>query len=421
MKNDLHFSRRNFCRTFTLGLLTTAFAGRLRADSKPGDIDYWTCAMHPSVHAHEPGKCPICSMTLVPVYQKSAMAAMAATKGDAAAREFVVPIERQQQIGVTYGTVEMRELSRTIRAVGTVAENPLKRWSYVARLEAYVQSLQVASAGESVKAGQPLLTIYSPELLAAEREFVNWLKARDAADSALAKSAAELSLSASRQRLEQWNITPEQIAALEKSRVPSEFLTLLSPFAGVVESVAAQQGAKVEIGETLVTVLDLSQVWVWADFYENELSFIAKGCEVKVSADAFAGEEWSGHLEVTMPKVDSTTRAIRARVSLPNPGEHLLPGMYVNVDCAVSGGKKLAVPASAIIPTGRESLVFVDKGEGRLEPRGIQLGGRFGDFYEVRSGLSEGERVVTSANFLIDAEAQVQGAVKNFQPLENGK
>jgi len=413
------FSRRNFCQSLILSLLVSLSTRRAFA-ADAADIDYWTCTMHPSVHQKVPGNCPICGMRLVPVFKKMAVEKMAAKQGDAT-NVFVVPVERQQQIGVTYDTVKMRKLSRTIRAVGTVAENPLKRWSFVARSEAYVQALKVASAGEKVKAGDPLLTIYSPELRAAEQEYLNWLQARERADSGLARENAELSLKASRERLQQWNITPEQIAALEKSRVASEVLTLLSPFDGTVESIAAMQGAKVGVGETLVTVIDLSQVWVWADFYEDEFSSLAIGGDVIVSADAFPGETWHGKLEALTPKVDASTRTIRTRISLADARERLLPGMYVNVDYALSGGMKLAIPASAILPTGQRSLVFVDKGEGRLEPRFIEIGGRFGDEVEVRSGVAEGERVVTSATFLLDAEAQVQGAVKNFQTMEDAK
>ncbi|TCO92774.1 Cu(I)/Ag(I) efflux system membrane fusion protein [Chthoniobacter flavus] len=380
---------------------------------KDPNVDYYTCTMHPSVHSQDPhGKCPICSMDLVPVMKKGAAAT--ATPQVAALSEFNVPVERQQQIGVTYATAEKKPLHHVIRSVGVVVPDKAKRWEFVARVEGYVQKLSVTSPGESVQEGQPLLTIYSPELLSAERELVNLLDVRDRAATGEGKVATERSLDAARRRLEQWNITPKQIAELEKTRKPSEFLTLNSPFKGVVEDVPVDQGRKVMIGDHLVDVADLSVVWVWAEFYEDELPMLEKGLKVRITTKSYPGEAFEGELSLINPFLVEMKRTAKVRIDIANSDLKLRPGMYVDLELAMNMGIALTVPVSAVLPTGARSLVFVDKGEGRLEPRAVQIGRQFGDIYEIKSGLQEGERVVASANFLIDAESKVQGAVKDF-------
>ena len=287
------------------------------------DVDYYTCTMHPSVHSHDSkAKCPICSMDLEPVMKKGANGAAKGT-GDAGGvktvegvavsaqpSEFMVPVERQQQIGVTYAAATVAPLHQTIRSVGSVAPDRTRRWEFVARVEGYVQKLDVTSAGELVKKNQPLLSIYSPELLAAERELVNLLDSRDRAPSADGKAGTNRLLESSRRRLEQWNITPEQIADLEKSRKPEEFLTLRSPFDGIIEEVPVDQGRKVMIGDHLVDVADLSVVWVWAEFYEDELSMLAKGQKVTITAKSYPGEKFEGELSLINPFLAEMKRTV---------------------------------------------------------------------------------------------------------------
>ena len=393
-------------------------------------VDYYTCAMHPSVHSHDAkAKCPICSMDLVPVMKRSAggstnsgtndMDTMKTVEGSPAApltSEFMVPVERQQQIGVTYAMAEIRPLHQTIRSFGMVAADVTRQWEFVARVEGYVQKLHVTSPGESVQKDQPLLTLYSPDLLTAEREMVNLLDTRDRATTSEGRASTNRLIDSSRRRLEQWNITPVQISELEKTRKPTEFLTLRSPFNGVVEDVPTRQGSKVMTGDRLVDVADLSLVWVWAEFYESEMPMLAKGLKVSVTANAYPGEKFEGELSLVSPFLTEMKRTAKARIDIPNPALKLHPGMYVNVELEIDRGKALSIPVSAVMPTGLHTLVFVDKGGGgMIEPRHIQLGGKYGELYEVQSGLKEGERVVSSANFLIDAESKVQGAVKSFE------
>jgi Cu(I)/Ag(I) efflux system membrane fusion protein len=386
--------------------------------SKPADVDYYTCTMHPSVHSATPGKCPICSMELVPVMKREA--AMAQTNSEAETEKpgvFTVPIERQQQIGVTYGAVEKRPFTHTVRVVGTVAEDKQRRWEYVARVEGYVSKLFVFSPGEVVEKDAPLLTIYSPDLLTAQSEFVALLKTRDEArekNQPAVLETTETLIDAAKQRLHLWNITDEQIADFEKTRQPQETLTLYSPFKGIVQDLPVEQGKRVSIGDRLASVTDLSVVWVWAQFYQDDLPMLKIGLPISISTSSYPGEKFTGKISLIDPFMSDALRTGQVRIDVENPELKLRPDMYVDSDLTMDMGEGLAVPAGAVLPTGLHNVVFVDKGQGKLEPRYVELGRKYGDSYEVKSGLSENERVVTSANFLIDAEAKVQGALKSW-------
>jgi len=393
------------------------------AESKPADVDYYTCTMHPSVHSAVPGKCPICSMDLVPVMKREVQAnAMSGTTTNAnleAARptEFTVPVERQQQIGVTFGKVESRHFQHTIRAAGTVAYDKERQWDYVTRINGYVQKLNVFSPGESVEKGAPLLTIYSPELYTAQKEFVNALAMRDnarAKNSTEVLTSAEQLVAAGKERLRLWDIDENQIADLEKTRKPQETLALLSPFKGVVKDLAVEQGSRVALGDRVVDVADLSVVWVWAQLFQEDLPMLRKGLPVTVTVPSLSGEKFQGKIVVIDPFINDALRTVRVRIDVDNPDLKLRPDMYVDAELSMDMGEALAVPVDAILPTGTHNIAFVDKGGGGLEPRYVELGREYGDFYEVKSGLKENERVVTSANFLIDAEAKVQGALKEW-------
>jgi Cu(I)/Ag(I) efflux system membrane fusion protein len=398
------------------------------AGSKPADVDYYTCTMHPSVKSQDPkAKCPICGMDLVPVMKKGA-AALPETSAQAAnadtnspppetPTEFIVPVERQQQIGVTYGAIEKRPLALTIRVVGTVASDRQRRWDYVTRVDGYVQNIFVSSRGELVEKDAPLITLYSPDLLTTQNEFLDLLQTRDQAatnnTTALAENTGQLIESAKR-RLRLWNITDDQIADLEKTRKPQETLSLKSPFKGVVQDIGAVQGRRAMAGDRLVDIADLSVVWVWAQFYENEIALVKKDLPVTITTATYPGETFKGKISLIDPFLNDASRTARVRVDVENADFKLRPDMYVNVDLNLDMGEGLAVPVSAVLPTGQRNIAFLDKGQGKLEPRFLELGRKYGDIYEVKSGLKEGDRVVNSANFLIDAEAKVQGALKSF-------
>jgi Cu(I)/Ag(I) efflux system membrane fusion protein len=380
-------------------------------------IDYYTCAMHPSVHAAEPGNCPICGMELIPVMKKSGRPAGAAPAGGDAPTEFTIPLERQQLIGVTYSTVEKKTLQRALRAAGLVASENERHWDIVSRVQGYVQQLIVNSPGELVEKGQALLTIYSPDLLATQRELVDLLRMRDHAQRSGAAVALQNStdlIVSAEQRLLQWNVTAQQIAEIERTREPQENVTLHSPYRGIVHEIHIGQGKNISVGTELMDLADLSVVWVWAEFYQDDAPLLKPGLPVTITTSAYPNEKFSGKIAVIDAFLNDERRTIRVRLDIDNPDMKLRPDMYVDAALQIYAGESLAVPFNAVLPTGTHNIVFVDKGGGRLEPRFVELGAKFGDFYVVTSGLKEGEHVVSSANFLVDAESKIQGALKSW-------
>jgi RND family efflux transporter MFP subunit len=345
-------------------------------------------------------------MDMVPVYEKPGSVNQPI--------EFVVPIERQQQIGVRYAKAERKPLFHTIRALGLIVPDKTRSWQFVSRVDGYIQKLDVTAPGELVEKNGPLLSIYSPDLITSEREFVELLRMRDQAKSKDARETPQRLIESTKRRLQLWNVTAEQIAELEKTRKASDTLTLLSPFRGVVQSVPLEQGQNVKIGEMLVEVADLGVVWVWAEFYENELSMLSVGQKFAITTKSYPAEKFDGTLSVINPFLDQTKRTAKVRIDITNGDFKLRPGMYVDAELEMNMGEALTIPVSAVMPTGTRNIVFVDKGEGKLEPRVVQLGTKYADIYEVKSGLQEHERVVASANFLIDAESKVQGALRAF-------
>jgi RND family efflux transporter MFP subunit len=277
----------------------------------------------------------------------------------------------------------------------------------------------VSSAGEHVSQGQPLLTIYSPDLRSAEQELINLWNDRSGAG----RGGSDQLIEASKERLRLWNVSDQEIAELEKNRKPSDQLILRSPFDGVVSEVMGRPGMSVKMGDKLVSVLDLSNLWVWAEFYENEIGLLKRGQTIDVSLPAFPNQTFQGQIAVINPMIDAVKRTSRVRIDIPNPKGQLRPGMYANVEVKIDGGQGLTIPVQAALPTGERMLVFLDRGEGKLLPRYIQVGRSFSTFdgqeensyYQVVNGLKEGDRIVSSANFLIDAESQVQGALKDWQ------
>jgi Cu(I)/Ag(I) efflux system membrane fusion protein len=331
-------------------------------------------------------------------------------------REFVVPVERQQQIGVTYATVETKPLLHSIRAAGRVVPETQRVWRVVSRTSAYVQELGVNAPGEAVKKNQVLMKLYSPELLTTQRELIDLLRTRDrsSAGAHSARQDFQQLVQAAEQRLKLWNITDDQIAELERTRQPQESLAILSQVDGIVQSLPVTQGASIGVGMPLVEVADLSVVWVWGEFYQDELPMLKAGQEITVSSSSYPGEKLKGQVTLVDPFIDAAKRTGRVRAEIANPELKLKPDMYVDLSVEMDMGRSLVVPVSAIMPTGERNIAFVDKGHGKLEPRFLELGGKYGDFYAVKSGLNEGERVVASANFLIDAESKIQGALKSW-------
>jgi Cu(I)/Ag(I) efflux system membrane fusion protein len=401
------------CRSLlVLIVLALAACSKPAKQSRIADVDYWTCSMHPSVHTETPGKCPICGMDLVPVTHREEVLSKSG--------EFIVPVQRQQQIGVTYAAVRRRHMQFDIRSVGTLAVDQAQIFECVARVDGYIEELRITSPGERVAVGQTLMIIYSPDLRSPEQELINLLKVH--VNGSVTPASMDPLISLARRRLQLLNVGPNEISDLERTGQPTDQLVLRSPFDGVVSEAPMKVGMSVTHGDKLMTVLNLSGLWLWASFYENEVGLLREGQPMSVTLPALANRSFEGKIAVISPTIDLVKRTATVRIDIPNPDGELRPGMYANVVAEIDAGEGLTIPFDAVLPTGSRMLAFVDRGSGRLEPRFIQVGRQFVDlsnpgqerYYQVTAGLQEGERVVSSANFLIDAEAQVQGAVKDF-------
>jgi RND family efflux transporter MFP subunit len=265
-----------------------------------------------------------------------------------------------------------------------------------------------------VRKGQPLLTIYSPELVAAQKEYLVARGAQtrlgDSSVPGVAKGGAELA-EAARQRLQALGIGPGEIAALEETGAVRRSVTVSSPASGVVLQKMAVEGMKVSPADRLYEIADLSHVWILAEVYEKDLGALRVGAPVRVSLSTAPGGDWHGVVSFVSPTVKPDTRTVEARIDVDNHGGALKPDMFVDVSLESPPAAALTVPHSAIIPTGERTLVFVDEGDGRYEPREVTLGARTADGYEVRRGLTAGERVVVSANFLLDSESSLRAAI----------
>ena len=369
-------------------------------------IAYYTCTMHPSVRETKPGRCPICNMDLVPVR------ATVPRDTESVDLTFSVTPAKQQLIGVTFATVARSNTHRIVRAYGRVAPDETRVVDVNLRVGGWIEDLHVDFTGRTVRKGEPLFTIYSPELLAAQGEFQVALRAAKSGGSA---DDGERLVRSARERLRLWQMTDEQIRALEAGGEPSTTVAIASPATGVVVEKMAVKGMRVESGMTLYKIVDLSRVWVNADVYESELPLVQVGQEADVTMPTVPPRMLDGEIAYIDPVLDPATRTARARVTLSNQNGELKPEMFVEVGIHVELGDRLIVPQSAVLRTGERQIVFVDRGGGVFEARLVTLGVRAGDDIEVVAGLEAGERVVASANFLIDAEAQVQGVLRRLE------
>jgi Cu(I)/Ag(I) efflux system membrane fusion protein len=322
--------------------------------------------------------------------------------------------ERQQLIGVKIGAVEFKPLEKVIRTVGRVDYDEKRLVTISPKIGGWIEDLYVDFTGRFVQQGEPLLTIYSPELVSTQEEYLLALRAKKdlvkSPFSEVAGSGSSLAESA-RRRLKLWDITDDQVKTLEESGQPRKTLTLYSPFSGVVLEKVAYKGMNVMPGVALYKLADLSVVWVYADIYEYELPFIRLGQQATVQLSYLPGEAFTGKAIYIYPSLDPNTRTAKVRFEFPNPHGKLKPEMYANVEIKVHLGKKLAVPEGAIIDTGIRQMAIIDKGSGYFEPREVKVGAKVDDYYEVIKGLKAGERVVTSANFLIDSESKLKEAM----------
>ena len=322
--------------------------------------------------------------------------------------------ERQQLIGVRLGTVEKRPLQKVIRTVGRIDYDEKRIGIVSPKISGWIEELYVDFTGQFVRKGEPLLTIYSPELVSTQEEYLLALKAKQDWSKSPFSEVAEggtLLAESARRRLKLWDISDAQIKALEESREPQKTLTLYSPFTGHVLEKMVNKGRFVDAGMALYKIADLSVVWLIADIYESELPAIRVGQQAAIQMSYYPGETFTGKAIYIYPYMDAQTRTAKVRYEFANPHGKLKPEMFANVEITVRLGDKLAVPEGAVIDTGVRKVVIVDRGSGYFEPREVRLGARAGDVFEVLEGLKAGERVVTSANFLIDSESKLKEAI----------
>jgi membrane fusion protein, copper/silver efflux system len=331
--------------------------------------------------------------------------------------------ERLQSIGVKFGTVERKPVGDEIRTTGNVAVDETQLSYVQTRFSGYIDKVFADATYQYVQQGQPLFTIYSPQIVAAEQEY---LIAKQDAQS-LSKSTIpgvasgiDSLVAASTDRLKQWNLPPREIARLDSSGKIQQELEVDSPVSGYVTERNALPNLTVQPDTRLYTIANLSTVWVFAQVFQNDLGQIHAGEPASLTVDSYPARVFHGRVDFVYPDVDMTTRTARVRLVFPNPTMTLTPGMFVNVDLRVPLGNQLVIPASGVLQTGTRQIVFVDRGDGYLEPQEVQLGRQAGDEYVVTKGLRAGQQIATSANFLIDSESQLQAALGAFAPPPPG-
>jgi len=331
--------------------------------------------------------------------------------------------QRMQSIGIVLGKVESKPVNTELRFYGNVQVDE-RRQAYVqTRFAGWIRKVFADATGNFIGKGQPLFTIYSPDLVSTEHEYLlakkNSESLQQSKVSGVASGAASL-FSAAKERLLQWEVSPAEIEKLDQGRKAITDLTVNSPVSGYITQKNALPNMYVQPETMLYTVADLSDVWVLAQVFQNDAGKIKPGDLAEVTVDAYPGRVFNGHVDYILPQVDMNTRTLPVRLVFPNPGLKLRPGMYVNVRAKLAMGRQLVVPASAAFHSGTKNLVFVHSGEGSIEPRAVELGPQVGDEIVVTKGLKAEEQIVTSANFLIDSEAQLQAAAGAFVPPPPG-
>jgi len=331
--------------------------------------------------------------------------------------------ERLQSIGVKFGAVALKLVRDEIRTTGTVAIDET-RLSYVqTRISGHIEKVFADATYQYVRKEQPLFTLHSPELIAAEREYLLAKhNAKELSQSTVPGVASGVSslLDSTKDRMWQWDIPEKEIARLESTGEVLDAVEVDSPVSGYITERNALPNMMVQLDTRLYTIADLSVVWVLAQVFQNDLSRVRIGAPASLTVDSYPGRVFHGRVDFIYPDVDMTTRTSRVRVVFANPKLTLTPGMFVNVNFEVPLGKQLVIPASGVLQSGTRQIVFVDRGAGYLEPRQVQLGQRAGEEYIVLGGLKAGERIVTSANFLVDSESQLQAAIGSFVPPPPG-
>ena len=445
-------------------VVTLAFGGGyvIRATKSPGSaakgrqILYYVDPMHPAYKSDKPGVAPDCGMTLEPVYADEAASTGTGEHAghtvlyyqdpqdtkyradkpglnpetgntlEPVYAEATPPVppgaikispERQQLIGVKFATVELSGQARSIRSVGKVTFDETRVAHVHTRIDGWIEKVFVDFTGDFVKQGQPMLTIYSPEMLASQQELLLAARARDLMRGNPLASAAEHGNSlfeAARRRLELWQLKDDQIDQVLRTGQTIHSITVYAPASGFVSERKAFPNQKVTPDSDLYTITDLSRIWIVADVFESDITSIRIGDKAYVSFPNGNTPSLGARVTYIQPQVDPMTRTLKVWLDASNPGTRMKPDMYVNVEFGIAGARQLVVPAEAVLDTGDRQTVFVDLGNGYLEPRQVVVGERFGDRVAITSGLSAGERVVSSGTFLIDSESQLKAAASGM-------
>jgi len=389
-------------------------------DAAERKILYYLDPMHPEYKSDKPGTAPDCGMDLVPVYadEQSSPAESSAILG-----AVKITPDKQQLIGVQTSLVEYHDVQKTIRAVGQVDYAEPRQAFVTTKFEGYIEELFVDYTGKLVEKGQPLFTIYSPELVSTQEEYLLAIRSQKSMAqnaSAQASAGANTLLESTKRRLSLWDITDREIEEMARSGKITKTLTIDSPIRGYVVEKMAVRGLKVMPGMNLYQIADLFTVWVLADIYEYEIPLVKVGQEATVTLTYDAGEVFKGRVTYVYPSLSPETRTGKVRLEFPNPGQKLKPGMYANVNLQSDASKQIAVPEEAVMDSGVEQIVFVAHEGGYFESRKVVIGPKVGDRFIILSGLKEGEKVVTSGNFLIDSESRLKSATGAMAGMSHG-
>jgi Cu(I)/Ag(I) efflux system membrane fusion protein len=337
------------------------------------------------------------------------------TNGDKATHpgEIVVEPARRQKIGVRTASVSQEPFGVTIRAMGVVGYDQGAIRDVAPRVMGYVGEVQVSAVGEAVRQGDVLFTLYSPELLAAQKEYLTALGAsRESAAAGAPRGEALVRAAEGRLRL--WGMASADIERVASTGTPIEHVPFRAPATGVVVEKSVVGGSGTQAGERLFRIAAMDHVWIEAELYEADLALVERGATAQISLAYLPGERFAGTVSLITPFLDGGTRTARARIEIANPSRALLPGMYASVELRRELGPRLVVPASAVLYAGDRRFVFVDVGEGKLRPRAVQTGLRDGERLEVLSGLEPGERIVVSGNYLIASESRLSSAMEQW-------
>lgn len=327
--------------------------------------------------------------------------------------------QRMQEIGVTTAVAEIKEVSDELQAPGTVAIDE-QRLSYVqTRFAGWIHNVFANATYQYVRKGQNLFTIYSPDVVSTEQEYLLAKNNQKSVSERMHGMPADESnwlLQAAAERLRRFDVPDAEIAQLDSSGTANREIAIQSPSSGYIVERNALPNAYILPETKLYTIADLSTVWVYANVPQTDVGRLKPGDRAQVSVDAYPARRFNGRIDQILPDVDLTTRTVRVRLVLSNPGVALKPGMYVNVDIAAPLGRQLVIPASGVLQAGSREIAFIDRGQGSLEPREIETGPTLGESIVVLKGLEPGDRIVSSANFLVDSEAQLQTAMASFTP-----